>query len=176
MFEAYRKRAQELAWTAGPDRFAYAAVVGVGATREEGLRRANLAHDSVLTSPVGAEPFTNPPGYNSLSANVAMLKAGGKRGGFVRDRHGNPVEQTTASIEQLIESGTCFAGTPDDDHGEIKALSNSVGGFGHLLMFGQGVFLDHKETVANITLFAREVMPRLRELNAEPQRAAAAAE
>jgi hypothetical protein len=49
-----------------------------------------------------AEPFTNPPGYNSLSANIAMLKAGGKRGGFVRDRHGNPVEQTTASIEQLI--------------------------------------------------------------------------
>jgi hypothetical protein len=35
--------AQELGWIAGPDRFAYAAVVGVGATREEGLRRANLA-------------------------------------------------------------------------------------------------------------------------------------
>jgi hypothetical protein len=89
MFAAYRKRAQELGWTAGPDRFAYAAVVGVGATREDGLRRANLAADYVRTSPVVAEAFTNPPGYNSLSANVAMLKAGGKRGGFVRDRHGN---------------------------------------------------------------------------------------
>jgi alkanesulfonate monooxygenase SsuD/methylene tetrahydromethanopterin reductase-like flavin-dependent oxidoreductase (luciferase family) len=176
MFEAYRKRARELGWTAGPDRFAYAAVVGVGATREEGLRRANLAADYVRTSPVVAEPFTNPPGYNSLSANIAMLKAGGKRGGFVRDRHGNPVEQTTASIEQLIESGTCFAGTPDDVYDQIKALSDSVGGFGHLLMFGQGGFLDHKDTVANITLFAKEVMPRLRELNAEPQRAAVAAE
>jgi hypothetical protein len=62
----------------------YAAVVGVGTTREEGLRRANLAADYVRTSPVIAEPFTNPPGYNSLSANIAMLKAGGKRGGFVR--------------------------------------------------------------------------------------------
>ena len=30
MFAAYRQRAQELGWTAGPDRFAYAAVVGVG--------------------------------------------------------------------------------------------------------------------------------------------------
>jgi len=28
--------------------------------------------------------------------------------------------------------------------------------------------------VANITLFAKEVMPRLRELNQEPQKAAAA--
>src|SRR2546428_54247 len=94
MFEAYRKRAQELGWTTGPDRFAYAAVIGVKATRDEKLRRANLAADYVRTSPIVTEPFTNPPGYNSPSANIAMLKAGGKRGGFVRDRHGNPIEQT----------------------------------------------------------------------------------
>ncbi len=101
MFDAYRKRAQELGWTAGPDRFAYAGVVGVGTTREEGLRRANLAADYVRTSVVVAEAFTNPPGYNSLAANIAMLKSGGKRSGFVRDRNGNPVDQRTATIEQL---------------------------------------------------------------------------
>jgi len=138
------------------------------------LRRANRAADYVRTSPIVAEPFTNPPVYNSLAANVAMLKAGGKRSGFVRDRHGNPVEQTTASIEQLIESGTCFAGTPDDVYDQIKALSDSVGGFGHLLMFGQGGFLDHADTVANISLFAKEVLPRLRELNQVPRKAVAA--
>jgi len=44
------------------------------------------------------------------------------------------------------------------------------------LMFGQGGFLDHADTVANITLFAKEVLPRLRELNAEPKSAALAAE
>ena len=146
-------------------------MVGVGTTREEGLRRANLAADYVRTSVVVAEPFTNPPGYNSLAANVAALKSGGKRGGFVRDRNGNPVDQRTASIEQLIESGTCFAGTPDDVYSQIKALHDSVGGFGNLLMFGQGGFLDHADTVANITLFAKEVMPRLRELS--PLRVAA---
>ena len=74
----------------------------------------------------------------------------------------------------MIKSGTCFAGTPDDVYDQIKALSDSVGGFGHLLMFGQGGFLDHKDTVANITLFAREVMPRLRELNTELKKAVAA--
>jgi alkanesulfonate monooxygenase SsuD/methylene tetrahydromethanopterin reductase-like flavin-dependent oxidoreductase (luciferase family) len=175
MFDAYRKRAQELGWTAGPDRFAYAAVVGVGTTREEGLRRANLAADYVRTSVVVAEAFTNPPGYNSLAANIAMLKSGGKRGGFVRDRHGNPVDQRTATIEQLLESGTCFAGTPDDVYNQIKALSDSVGGFGNLLMFGQGGFLDHADTVANITLFAKEVLPRLRELSPESNKTAAVA-
>ena len=48
--------------------------------------------------------------------------------------------------------------------------------FGHLLFFGQGGFLDHQDTVANISLFAKEVMPRLRELNPEPTKTAVAAE
>src|ERR1051326_406486 len=99
MFDAYRKRAQELGWTAGPDPFAYAAVMGVGTAREEGLRRATLAADYVRTSVVVAEPFTNPPGYNSLAANIAMLKSGGKRGGFVRDRNGNPVDPPAAHAQ-----------------------------------------------------------------------------
>jgi hypothetical protein len=80
------------------------------------------------------------------------------------------------AIEQLIESGTCFAGTPDDVFNQIKALNDSVGGFGNLLMFGQGGSLDHADTVANITLFAKEVLPRLRELNPAPARAEVAAQ
>jgi hypothetical protein len=40
---------------------------------------------------------------------------------------------------------------------------------------GQGGFLDHADTVANITLFANEVLSRLRELNPEPAKAAIAA-
>ena len=52
--------------------------------------------------------------------------------------------------------------SPDDVYSQIKALHDSVGGFGNLLMFGQGGFLDHADTVANITLFAKEVLPRLR--------------
>jgi hypothetical protein len=42
------------------------------------------------------------------------------------------------------------------------------------LMFGQGGFLDHKDTIASITLFAKEVMPRPRELNSEQKKAIAA--
>jgi alkanesulfonate monooxygenase SsuD/methylene tetrahydromethanopterin reductase-like flavin-dependent oxidoreductase (luciferase family) len=122
-----------------------------------------------------AEPFTNPPGYNSLGANVAMLKAGGKRGGFVTDARGRPVDQTKATLEQFMATSTVFAGTPDDVYNQIKALNDQVGGFGHLLFFGQGGFLDHKDTVANITLFAKEVLPRLKELNPEPKRASTAA-
>jgi alkanesulfonate monooxygenase SsuD/methylene tetrahydromethanopterin reductase-like flavin-dependent oxidoreductase (luciferase family) len=68
-----------------------------------------------------------------------------------------------------------FAGTPDDVYRQIRDFNERIGGFGHLLFFGQGGFLDHKDTVANITLFAREVLPRLRELNPQPTRTATAA-
>jgi hypothetical protein len=48
-----------------------------------------------------------------------------------------------------------------------------MGGVGHLLFFGQGGYLDHNDTTENIRLFGREVVPRLKELNAEPARTAA---
>ena len=89
------QRARELGWEAGPDRMAYAAVVGVGATREEGLRRADQIADYVRTAPVVAEPFTNPPGYNSIGANVAIMKAGPRAHRIVKDRHGNPIDHRT---------------------------------------------------------------------------------
>jgi alkanesulfonate monooxygenase SsuD/methylene tetrahydromethanopterin reductase-like flavin-dependent oxidoreductase (luciferase family) len=166
MFDAYRATAKERGWTAGPDRFAYACLIGVGHTREEGYRRANLIADYVRTSPIVAEPFVNPPGYNSLGANVAMLKAGpGKKMSFVTDKAGNPVDQTTATLEQFMNANTVFAGTPDDVFNQIKAFNDHVGGVGHLLFFGQGGHIDHKDTSDNIRLFAKEVFPRLAELN-----------
>ena len=107
-------------------------------TREEGLRRANLAADYVRTSPIVAEPFTNRPGYNSLSANIAMLKAGGKRSGSVRDRHGTPVGQTTASIEQLTESGH-LPSFPDVRHRRHSVPRSSCGGTLRIATAGFGL-------------------------------------
>jgi alkanesulfonate monooxygenase SsuD/methylene tetrahydromethanopterin reductase-like flavin-dependent oxidoreductase (luciferase family) len=172
MFDAYRARARELGWEAGPDRMAYAAVVGVGATRAEGYRRADLIAGYVRTAPVVAEPFTNPPGYNTIPANVAMLRQGRKKGRIVADRNGNLIDATRASVEDLMATDTVFAGTPDDVFAQIKDFDARMGGVGHLLFFGQGGFLDHRDTVENLTLFAREVAPRLRALH--PERAAAA--
>jgi hypothetical protein len=34
---------------------------------------------------------------------------------------------------------------------------------GNLLMMGHAGFLSHEDTVGNLTLFAKEVMPRLKE-------------
>ncbi|MGY9055919.1 MAG: LLM class flavin-dependent oxidoreductase, partial [Alphaproteobacteria bacterium] len=164
MFEAYRTRANELGWEAGPDRLAYAAMIGVGRTSEEGRRRADQICGYVRTSPVVYEPFTNPPGYNTTPANVFGLKNPAKRA-FVSDRQGNPVNHLTASIEDFMASDTAFAGTPDEVFEQIKSFHEWCGGFGNLLFFGQGGVLNHEDTCDNIRLFAEEVMPRLQELN-----------
>ena len=106
-------------------------------------------------------------------ANVHMLK--GAKNSLVMDEQGNPVDARTATVEQFMASDTVFAGTPDDVFEQIKAFNDRVGGFGHLLFFGQGGHLSHEDTLANIRLFGEHVMPRLRELNPEPQLKVAAA-
>ena len=172
MYDAYRKRARELGWEAGPDRFAYAAIIGVGHTTEEGLRRADIIADYVRTAPVVAEPFTNPPGYNSIAANTVIMKGGPRANRFVTDRNGEPINHRTASVQQFMDTETVFAGTPDEVYEQIKTFNTRMGGVGHLLFFGQGGLLTHQDAMSNISLFGKEVAPRLRELN-KPARAAA---
>jgi len=172
MYDAYRQRARELGWEAGPDRMAYAAVVGVGATRDEGLRRADQIADYVRTAPVVAEPFTNPPGYNSIAANTMILKGGPRANRFVTDRNGEPINHRTASVQQFMDTETVFAGNPDEVFEQIKTFDARMGGVGHLLFFGQGGLLSHQDAMENIRLFGKEVAPRLLDLHT-PTRAAA---
>ena len=91
------------------------------------------------------------------------------------DRQGHEIDQKTATVQQLMDTDTVFAGTPDDVYDQIKDFNDRMGGIGHILFFGQGGFLDHHDTSENIRLFGREVMPRLRELNPEPTRLRTAA-
>ena len=98
MYDAYRQRAQELGWDRRAGPLCLCRCDRVGHTREEGLRRADQIADYVRTAGVVAEPFTNPPGYNSLGANVADAQGRAGQGGFVKDRAGNPVDQTKATV------------------------------------------------------------------------------
>jgi alkanesulfonate monooxygenase SsuD/methylene tetrahydromethanopterin reductase-like flavin-dependent oxidoreductase (luciferase family) len=68
------------------------------------------------------------------------------------------------TVAEAVDAGLVFAGTADDVFGQLKAFYDHVGGFGHLLMMGQGGLLDHDETVANLSLFSKEVLPRVASL------------
>ena len=150
------------------DRFAYMAIVGVGQSKEQGWRRADQILDYSRTAlRVGAQ-FAVPPGYQSVAATAQALKWPGYGAGVasraIQLRNGRPVDPNGASVEEFIDAGICFAGTPDMVVDQIKAFHDQVGGFGHLLMMGQGGHITHDDTVDNLTLFAKEVLPRVAEL------------
>jgi alkanesulfonate monooxygenase SsuD/methylene tetrahydromethanopterin reductase-like flavin-dependent oxidoreductase (luciferase family) len=101
--------------------------------------------------------FRNPPGYATVAANVAGL-----RGADVRSRTNDSLRQVT--LEQQRDLGVVMYGTPDQVVKQIELEYERVGGFDHLIMMMQAGFLDHKRTVANIQLFAKEVYPRIKHL------------
>jgi alkanesulfonate monooxygenase SsuD/methylene tetrahydromethanopterin reductase-like flavin-dependent oxidoreductase (luciferase family) len=169
IFEAYRRTAEEAGRPMAPDRLAYMALIGVGATQEEGLRRADQILDYSRTSGIVAQQFTNPPGYAPAVQSAQALKtssAGGLRAGRIQSRDGHAINPRNMTVAEAIDAGLCFAGTPDDVFDQLRSFYDHVGGFGHLLMMGQGGLLDHDATVANLKLFSREVLPRLDELSA----------
>jgi alkanesulfonate monooxygenase SsuD/methylene tetrahydromethanopterin reductase-like flavin-dependent oxidoreductase (luciferase family) len=167
IFEAYRTKARAVGREPTPDRLAYMALIGVGQSREEGRRRADQILDYSRTSGIVAPQFANPPGYAAPQAAAQMLKSGGAiaaRATRVQTKDGRPINPRTMSVDEAIDAGLCFAGTPDDVFDQLMAFFHHVGGFGHLLMMGQGGLISHEETVANLTLFSKEVLPRIREL------------
>ena len=73
----------------------------------------------------------------------------------VQTKDGRPINPRTMTVEDAIDAGLVFAGTPDDVFDQLKAFYDHVGGFGHLLMMGQGGLISHEDTVANLTMFSR---------------------
>ena len=80
-----------------------------------------------------------------------------------------------ASVDELMDAGVLFCGTPDEVYDQIVDFCGHCGGMGNLLMMGQGGELTHAQTVDNLTLFAREVFPRLKAFKQPDAEAAAAA-
>ncbi|QII00319.1 LLM class flavin-dependent oxidoreductase [Rhodococcoides fascians A21d2] len=150
VFQAYRDRAEQLGRpTPCDDRFAYAALTYTGETDEEGLEGARKLMWYVKANKVPFE-FVQPPGYTPYFARAAGMR--GQRSAF---------DFKSLTLEDLIEEGIVFAGSPTTVRGQIEKFYEKVGGFGHLLLMGQAGFLEHDETVKGIRTFAEQVKPEL---------------
>jgi alkanesulfonate monooxygenase SsuD/methylene tetrahydromethanopterin reductase-like flavin-dependent oxidoreductase (luciferase family) len=154
IFDAYRRRRAELGLASPRELFAYAALVYVGDTDEEGMRGADKLMWYIRANKVPPQ-FSNPPGYLPIPARVGTFR--GRR---------SPFAFSHLTLEELVERGIVFAGDPDTVHDQLVRFYHDVGGFGHLLIMGQAGFLDHDETVSGLRRFADEVLPRLQELPA----------
>jgi alkanesulfonate monooxygenase SsuD/methylene tetrahydromethanopterin reductase-like flavin-dependent oxidoreductase (luciferase family) len=151
IFDTYRKQRADAGQPMHEDRLAYAALVYTGETDEAGFAGARKLMWYLSANKV-APQFKNPPGYASIKTAVNLLR--GASTAFDRK----------SSLEQCIEMGMVFAGSPDSVYRQIAKHHAHVGGYGHLLMMGQAGFLEHDETVRGMKLFSREVYPRLKEL------------
>jgi alkanesulfonate monooxygenase SsuD/methylene tetrahydromethanopterin reductase-like flavin-dependent oxidoreductase (luciferase family) len=173
LFDHYRKACADLGRPQpGPDRFAYLGIVAVAQTKKEAMRRAEIMSAYLRTSALVSEPFKSPPGYFSVGDTARMLRAGRKQA--AQTKQGQAVDAYQGSIEDLIAAGVMFVGTPDDVYQQLADFNDGVGGLGNFLMMGQAGHLSHEDTVDNLTLFAKEVMPRLKQHAAKSQAARAA--
>ena len=162
VFDVYRETYQQT-WSkpAPADRLAYLALCAVADTRDEALKRAYKIAGYLRTIGAVSEAFRNPPGYMSVADNTRALANFGKPRLGLQLSGGRTVYAATASVEDLIEAGLVFAGTPDQVKKQIDKFDSAMGGIGNLLLMFQGGDLGHADTMDSITMFGREVLPQI---------------
>jgi alkanesulfonate monooxygenase SsuD/methylene tetrahydromethanopterin reductase-like flavin-dependent oxidoreductase (luciferase family) len=160
LYDAYREGYMSQGRPApGPDRLAYLGLVAVASSEAQARRRGELVADYLRTGGIVWPPFRNPPGYLSVEENTGLLMGRARERTLTRD--GRVVDMRSASIQDLIDAAILFCGTPDQVFAQIAQFVDYTGGLGHLLSMGQAGFLSHADTVDSMTLFGKEVLPRL---------------
>jgi alkanesulfonate monooxygenase SsuD/methylene tetrahydromethanopterin reductase-like flavin-dependent oxidoreductase (luciferase family) len=159
MFDAYRECYRPID-VPGCGGMAYMPVVYTADSEEEALRGAEQMSWYLKSIKVGPQ-ISNPPGYAGVENNVKALQ------GLYA---GRTAAVRAKGIEYLREQGVIICGTPDSVAAQIRRFYELVGGFNHLLMMQQAGDLSHEQTVRSMTLFAKEVMPQIADL--EPGRLA----
>ena len=173
LYDAYREGYMSKGRPAPPaDRFAYLGLVAVASDEKTARARGEFVADYLRTGSIVHPPFRNPPGYLSVADNVRMLKGDVRPRSGTRD--GRFIDMRTASVQDLIDAGVMFCGTPDQVYQQIVDFCNYCGGMGNLLMMGHAGYLGHEDTVDNLMLFGKEILPRLKDYR-QPNPAAATA-
>ena len=150
------------------ERFAYAAMVAVGETEEEGMRLGGKLLWFLNTSLKSAPQFGKflpggpPPEVAPMIYRTRPRASSTPAPGNLRPSVADPAALMGTTPEKAKAQGILFAGTADSVYKQIMDFYNFVGGFGHLVMIGRSGFMTHEETEKSINLFAREVLPRLK--------------
>ena len=174
---AYRAHRQARAEAGLPkvstDNFAYAALGYVGDTDEEGIRIGSkllwFLNTSLKSAPQYAKflPGTVPEHlapqlYRTAPVPAAPSLANAEKG--VAPASQNAARLMSIDTAQAMKDGILFAGSPDSVYRQVMEFYDRVGGFGHLVLIGRSGFMTHAESEKGIRLFAKEVLPRLREI------------
>jgi len=145
---------------AGAEHFAYLALVAVADNEAEARRRGDILASYFRSSAIVHVPFRNPPGFLASQDYARMLRGQSPPRTYTKD--GRAVDMYKGDVQDLMDAGVLFCGTPDQVYDQITAFCEYCGGMGNLLMMGHAGALSHEDTVDNLTLFSKEVLPRLK--------------
>jgi alkanesulfonate monooxygenase SsuD/methylene tetrahydromethanopterin reductase-like flavin-dependent oxidoreductase (luciferase family) len=171
-FAAHRKaRAEAGLPKVTTDNFAYAALVYVGDSDEEGVRVGSkllwFLNTSLKTAPQlgkflpGAVPPHLAPQIYRTTPRSEVQSAGAEKS---VPAGVNAARLISINAEEAMAQGILFAGNPDSVYRQVMDFYDKVGGFGHLSLVGRSGFMTHAESEKGIRLFTKEVLPRLREV------------
>ena len=171
-YDAHRKaRADAGLPKVTTDNFAYAALVYVGDTDEEGVRVGSKLLWFLNTSLKSAPQFAKfLPGAAPPSAAPSLYRTQPRATPMGTPEKGvatasqNAQKLISITPAEAMAQGILFAGNPDSVYRQVTEYSERVGGFGHLALIGRSGFMTHEESKKGIRLFTQEVLPRLREI------------
>ena len=155
--------------------FAYAALAYVGETHEEGVAIGSkllwFLNTSLKMAPQYAQflPGAMAPQFAPQAYRTKPQPPTPATGQTRAENPGVSAIQNVGGLigltaEQAMARKILFAGSPDTVYQQIMDFSAKVGGFGHLVIIGRSGFMTHVEAEKGIRLFAKEVLPRLKEI------------
>ena len=161
---AYRKaRADAGLPEPGADRFGHTAFVYTADTDEEGVRVGSKLLWFLNTGLRSAPQYSKfLPGAVPAALAPALYTTKPRPGVAAAVRPAAGLIGITA--EQAMAKGLMFAGNPDSVYRQIREYRERVGPFEHLVLASRSGFMTHGEATKGLKLFAKEVLPRLREL------------
>ena len=155
VFDRYWELADELGRDRNPYRLAFLQVVAVSETDERAEREYARHLEAHYRSGLGAIPHTAMavPGYAEPAAIEGMLRSTGPAGMLSRMK--------TATYAEIVDSQVAIVGSPATVADQIEAFVREFR-IGNLLVMLQNGSMPRDLTEKNISLFAGEVLPRLR--------------
>ena len=155
VFDRYWELAEEAGRDRNPYRLAFLQVVAVSETDERAEKEYARHLQAHYRSGLGAIPGSAfaVSGYAEPAAIEGMLRGGGPDGMLARMK--------TATYKELVDSQVAIVGSPATVADQIEAFVREFR-IGNLLVMLQNGSMPRDLTEKNISLFAEEVLPRLR--------------
>src|SRR5215472_10506364 len=155
VFDRYWGMAEEMGRDRNPYRLAFLQVAAVAETDERAEKEYAEHLMALYHGGLGAIPGTAMavPGYVEPAAIEAMVRAGGPAGMLARMK--------TATFKDLVDTQVAIVGSPATVADQIEAFVPEFR-VGNLLIMLQNGSMPRDLTEKNISLFAEQVLPRLR--------------